>query len=324
MILRGRAMKKKKWLKYTIELSSILLIIDISASFYFYNMAIARNVKDFLQGNADLEVSAEALDVFLEGDWRTWVEEQPFETMEIKSHDGLKLAGYFLQAKEKTNKTVVFSHGYLGRGSDMGLYGQYFYENLGYNVFFADARGHGQSEGDYIGFGWHDRLDYLDWLDVLLEKLGPDTEFILHGVSMGAATVLMMSGENLPQQVKGIIADSPYSSVYELFAYQMKRMYNLPAAPILPTTSLVTKIKADYTLTEASALDQVKKATVPILYIHGNADTFVPTEMTKELFEQTKSKAEILLVDEAGHSESFVTAKEDYINKLNEFLQQVY
>ncbi|WP_369813158.1 alpha/beta hydrolase [Virgibacillus halodenitrificans] len=150
--------KKKRWLQVGISLITILLIIDIIAGVYFYNLAIERNVKDFLVGNSDLEVSAEAMDVFTEGDWRDWVRDQEFEQMEMTSYDGLKLKGYFLKAKKPTDKTIVLAHGYLGRATDMGLYGQYYYENLGYNIFMPDFRGHGQSEGDYIGFGWHDRL----------------------------------------------------------------------------------------------------------------------------------------------------------------------
>src|SRR5690625_4554262 len=118
-------MKRKRWMKIILGTLSVLLIIDIIASFYFYNLAIARNVKKFLQGNNDLEVSAEAMEVFLEGDWRTWVRDQPFEQWEMLTNNGLTLKGYFLEAKEPTNKTVVFAHGYLGQGSDMGLYGQY-------------------------------------------------------------------------------------------------------------------------------------------------------------------------------------------------------
>lgn len=299
-----------------------LIIIDIIASFYFYNLAIARNVKDFLQGNTDLEVSAEAMEVFLDGDWRTWVDQQEFEQYEMTSYDGLQLKGYYLPAKELTNKTVVFAHGYLGRARDMGLFGEYYYENLGYNIFTADARGHGASEGDYIGFGWHDRLDYVDWIQMIIEKEGPQAEIVLHGLSMGAATVLMTSGEDLPSNVKAIIADSPYTSVNELFAYQLKRMFHMPSFPVLNTTSLVTKIKAGYSLSEASALKQVGQTELPILYIHGEADTFVPTELTYELYNHTNSKAEMMTFEGAGHGEAFVIAKDRYIQKLNEFLEK--
>ncbi|WP_106498176.1 alpha/beta hydrolase [Lentibacillus sp. Marseille-P4043] len=315
-------MKGKKWPKISIGIIIILFIIDAVAGFFFYNLAIDRNQKDFLQDNTDLEVSAEAMDVFMKGDWRNWVSNQQFEEVEMTSYDGLALNGYFLPAKEPTNKTVILAHGYLGSGKDMGLYGQYYYEKLGYNLLMPDARGHGQSEGDYIGFGWHDRLDYVDWINLMVDKLGPDTEIVLHGVSMGAATVLMTSGEKLPANVKAIVSDSAYTSVKDMFAYQMKRMYHLPSFPILPTVSLVTDMRAGYSLSEASALDQVKKAEVPILYVHGNADTFVPTRMSKELYENTKSEAEIMTVDGAGHGESFVVDQDRYKEKLSSFLER--
>lgn len=314
-------MKRKKWLMISAALFAVLLIINVIASFFFYNLAIERNVKDFLQGNDDLVVSAEAMDEFLEGDWRDWTRDQTFEQMEITSFDDLTLQGYFLEAKEPTNKVVITAHGYLGNAFDMGLYGEHYYEDLGYHFFTADARGHGESDGDYIGFGWHDRLDYVQWIDAIIEKLGPDVEIVLHGLSMGGATVLMTSGEELPPQVKAIVADSPYSTVYDLFSYQLKRMFHLPSFPVLPTTSLVTKVKAGYSLTEASALDQVQKATVPILYVHGEEDTFVPTHLAEELYEETSSDAQIMTIPGAGHGEGFVIAKEAYLAKVHAFLE---
>ncbi|MFD1361328.1 alpha/beta hydrolase [Lentibacillus salinarum] len=315
-------MKRKRWLKIIIGIVSVALIIDIIASFYFYQLAIDRNQKDFLQGNEDLEVSAETMEELLEGDWRTWVDQQTFDEWEMTSDDGLELTGYFLEAEEPTNKVIVMAHGYLGNAMDMGLFGQYYYEQEGYNLFTADARGHGASGGDYIGFGWHDRLDYVDWIDKIIDTYGEDTEIILHGISMGAATVLMTAGEDLPDNVKAVIADSPYTSVNDLFAYQMDRMFHLPAFPFLPSTSVVTELRAGYSLKEASALKQVKKADVPILYIHGNADTFVPATMSQTLYENTKSEAQLMTVDNAGHGESFVVTKERYIDKLNTFLAE--
>lgn len=314
--------RKKRWLKIVGGLLIVLLIIEIGVGFFFYKLAIERNSKDFLTGNADLEVSAEAMDVFTQGDWRTWADEKDFELWEMESFDGNELQGYYLEAEEPTDKTVVFAHGYLGRARDMALFGEYYYEELDYNMFTADSRGHGLSEGDYIGFGWHDRLDYVDWIDRIIEELGEDTEIILHGVSMGAATVLMTAGEELPDNVKLVVADSPYSSVYDLFDYQLERMFHLPSFPILPTTGVVTEFMADYGLKEASAVEQVKKAEIPILYIHGDNDTFVPTEMTEELYENTKSEAELLIVPGASHGESIVLEREKYIDTLNQFLDK--
>lgn len=313
-------MNKKRWIKIGIFTVIVLLIIDIAASLFFYNLAIKRGPKEFLQGNSDLEVSDETMDVLLDGDWRKWDAEQDFEKMTMTSFDDLKLKGYFLEAKKPTNKIVVFAHGYLGRASDMSLYGQHYYEQLNYNMFTADSRGHGKSEGDYYGFGWHDRLDYVGWINQLVEKLGPDTEIVLHGLSMGAATVLMTSGEELPSNVKAVVADSPYTSVNDLFKYQLKRMFKLPAFPILNSMSAVTKLKAGYGLKEASALEQVEKTSIPILYIHGKDDTFVPTKLAINLYEHTNSEAELVTFEGANHGEAFVIEKDKYIKHLNDFL----
>ncbi|WP_231293218.1 alpha/beta hydrolase [Sporosarcina sp. P33] len=152
--------------------------------------------------------------------------------------------------------------------------------------------------------------------------MGPDTEVVYHGLSMGAATVLMASGEQLPKQVKASIADSPYQSVYRLFAYQLDRMFHLPAFPLLDNMSLLTNAKAGYSLREADALGAVRRATVPILYIHGQADTFVPTDMTKELYAMTKSETELILVDGANHGEAFVMERVAYKKTVAGFIHQ--
>ncbi|WP_068675622.1 alpha/beta hydrolase [Oceanobacillus sp. Castelsardo] len=313
---------KKIILRIVVGLFIIAIIINFVIGYYLYDLAIERNVKDFLNGNQDLQVSAQAMEEFTQGDWRDWVKAQDFREWEMKSYDGITLKGYFLPAKEPTNKTVVFAHGYLGRASDMGLFGQHYVEELGYNMFTADMRGHGESGGDYIGFGWHDRLDLIDWVNRVVDELGDDTEIVLHGLSMGAATVLMASGEELPDNVKAIVADSPYTSVNDLFAYQLDRMFKLPEFPILPTTGLITNIKAGYNIKEASALEQVKKAEVPILYIHGGSDTFVPTSMTKELLKNTKSEAELMIVDGANHGESIILERDKYLDTLTRFLDK--
>jgi fermentation-respiration switch protein FrsA (DUF1100 family) len=287
-------------------------------------LAVKRGPKDFLQNNADLEVSDQSMELYLNGDWIEWVKDQPFEHLTLTSRDGLELSGYYLPASQPTDKLVILTHGYLGNGKQMGLYGQHYHNELGYNIFMPDARGHGKSEGKYYGFGWPDRLDLIDWTYLLIKKLGQDTKVVYHGLSMGAATVLMASGEEeLPSQVEAIIADSPYQSVYQLFTYQMNRMFHLPAFPLLDSTSLLTKIRAGYSFREASAMTEVEKTDVPILYIHGEGDTFVPTEMAEELFQQTASHAELFLVPDANHGESYAIAGDAYLEKVELFLDRM-
>ena len=308
------------WKKLLFLFATVFLLIQIIGSFFFYELAIKRGPKEFLQNNADLEVSDQTMDLFLNGDWIDWVADQKFDHLTLTSRDGLKLSGYYLPASKPTDKLVILTHGYLGNAKQMGLYGQYYYNDLGYNIFMPDARGHGKSEGNYYGFGWPDRLDLIDWTHLLVKKLGSDTRVAYHGLSMGAATVLMASGEEVPRQVKAIIADSPYESVYQLFAYQMNRMFHLPAFPLLDGTSVLTKIRAGYSFREGNALKEVKKTNVPILYIHGKSDTFVPTEMTEDLYRQTSSHAELFLVPKANHGEAFALAGDEYKKKIEHFL----
>lgn len=314
-------MRMRKWGMTLAVIVIIFIAVNIGGSIYFYKLAIERGTKQFLQGNEDLQVSAETLEEFLEGDWIAWTKAQKFDELEMTSFDGIDLKGYYLAAEEPTNKTVVFAHGYLGRAFDMGLFGQYYYEQLGFNIFTPDLRGHGKSGGHYYGFGWHDRLDVIDWVEKIIEHNGPDTEIILHGLSMGAATVLMASGEELPKQVKAIVADSPYTSVYDLFAYQMERMFHLPDELFLPTTSFVTKIKANYSFKEASAIEQIKRANVPILLIHGGSDTFVPTTMTDRLYDAKGDAVEKVIFPNANHGESIVLHRKAYLETLTKFIE---
>ncbi|MFC0558236.1 alpha/beta hydrolase [Halalkalibacter alkalisediminis] len=162
------------------------LVFLTGASFYFYQVAIASTSKDFLSDNPDLEKSviAESMTA-MEEDPKAWISKQELETIEITSNDGLKLKGYFLKASKPTNKTIIIAHGYSGQAKDMGRYARFYYEKLGYHVLLPDARGHGKSDGNYIGFGWHERKDYLQWINVVIERVGEDSSIMLHGVSMG-------------------------------------------------------------------------------------------------------------------------------------------
>lgn len=312
---------KINWRKLLLLALIVFLAVQVIGSLFFYELAIKRGPKDFLQENADLEVADETMDLYLNGEWIDWVAEQNFERMTMTSRDGLELSGYYLPATVPTDKLVILTHGYLGNAKQMGLFGTFYYKDFGYNIFMPDARGHGKSEGDYYGFGWPDRLDLIDWTKVLVEKLGSDTEVVYHGLSMGAATVLMASGESdVPSQVKAIVADSPYESVYQLFSYQMNRMFHLPAFPLLDSTSLVTKFRAGYLFREASALKAIQKTQIPILYIHGKADTFVPVKMAIDLYSKTTSSSELFLVDKANHGESYALQPEAYEHKVQQFL----
>jgi fermentation-respiration switch protein FrsA (DUF1100 family) len=317
--------------------SLIILLLGalVAASYYFYNLAIKRNNKEFLSNNEDLvqisdnkkaneQAAATLTEVAqptpVEAVGVEWIEDQRYDTWTFTSEDGLVLVSYFLPAKESTNKTVILAHGYTSKGKDMGSFAKFYHERLGYNVLMPDDRGHGSSEGDYIGFGWPDRKDYLQWIGQVIKVVGDSAQIVLHGISMGGATVMMISGEHLPKQVKAVVEDCGYTSVHDQLLYQLKRMYKLPAFPILPATSLLTKIKAGYYFNEASALKQLEKNKLPMLFIHGSDDLFVPTEMVWRLYEACRSDKEMLIVEGAGHGMAYLIDKAAYEKKVIDFL----
>ena len=308
-------------MKKTIIIISIILALIIAgiigASFYFYNVAVKRADKDFLNSDPNLAVSTPQT---LQTEAKKWAGTVDFEEIGITSNDGLTLTGYYLPAEEKTNKTVIIAHGYAGHAIGMYAYAKYYHEALGYNVLMPDARGHGKSEGDYIGFGWHERKDYVQWVDYVLDRNGKDSKIALHGVSMGGATVMMTSGEELPKQVKAVVADCGYTSARDILSYQLGEMYSLPSFPLIQSTSLLTKIRAGYSFEEASALEQVKKTSLPIFFIHGKEDAFVPVEMVHKLYEAANGEKELYLVPGAEHGNAYDADPETYEKKVAEFL----
>ena len=202
-------MKKKKIIG--IAISSILVILILGLSFvgnYFYNLALNPDTpKDIVFGTPE-EAEATSGQV-LDSDIQWLLTESNYTDETLTSFDNLNLHAY----------KVFTVHGYTSEGINMSSYAKNYYD-IGYNVLIPDLRSHGLSEGDYIGMGWDDRLDIIDWINTILEY-NPNAEIVLHGVSMGAATVSMVSGEDLPSNVKAIVADCGYTSVWDEFAYQL-------------------------------------------------------------------------------------------------------
>jgi fermentation-respiration switch protein FrsA (DUF1100 family) len=250
-----------------------------------------------------------------------WYNKQDPEILNMMSYDGLKLTAKFIQNKAETGKAVILVHGFRNTGDDMGKLAEFYYEQ-GFDILLPDARGHGDSEGDYIGYGWHDRLDTIDWIDVLINKYD-ETNIMLHGNSMGAATVLMASGEQLPDEVKAIVSDSAYSTMKEELTHQLKHIYKLPAFPLLNVTSMITKIRAGYTFNEVSAIKQVKKNTLPLFIIHGDGDDLVPTKMANAIYDAAGGDKALWIVPGAGHTKAFDNVTAEFEERLTNFMESV-
>lgn len=243
----------------------------------------------------------------------------PHEDMYIKSADGLKLHGTYFPC-EGSKKVVICFHGYTSEGMNDYSTLAIFYMKNGYNLLLVDERAHGQSEGTYIGFGCLDRHDAKLWIEEMVKKLGEDCKILLHGDSMGGATVLMTTGLELPPQVKAAISDCAFTSAWEVFASVLKNTYHLPAFPLLQIANGMVRKRAGYELDECNAKNEVAKAKIPILFIHGEADTFVPCSMVHELHDACKSEKKLVIIEGAGHVESCYRDADLYEESIESFI----
>ena len=245
--------------------------------------------------------------------------EQPHEDVFCLSDDGLRLHATWFPGKDP-KKVVICFHGYTSQGMSDYVGLSDYYRRQGFGMLLVDERAHGDSEGEYIGFGCLDRQDAMGWIEWILNRCGEEIQILLHGTSMGGATVLMTSGLELPSQVIGIVSDCGFTSAKEVFTHVLHSMYHLPAFPMIQIASLVNKSKAGYGLNECNAAEEVKKATVPILLIHGDADTFVPCKMCEKIYENCASEKKMLIVEGAAHAESYYKDMEAYEEALSDFI----
>lgn len=314
-----------KAILYSLFVVLVVLIMGLGyAGNYFYNLALnPTSEKGFLDYDPDhgeiVLASAKTADngrlPNLDGE--KWFDETEHELWSLVSEDGLKLQGYYHMPEQSTDKWVVIVHGYMSEARNMGSDVKMFVDK-GYNALSVDLRGHGQSEGDYIGMGWDDRLDMLDWIDQIISRQA-ESQIVLFGVSMGGATVMMTSGEELPSQVRAIIEDCGYTSAKDEFIYHLKRLYNLPSFPIMNASGVITQMRAGYSIEDVSALEQISKNKTPTLFIHGDQDAFVPVDMVYELYEAAQSEKELLIVKGAGHAMSS-SAGNVYWDKVWQFM----
>lgn len=245
--------------------------------------------------------------------------ECPQEDLFITSEDGLKLhATYF--PSEGSKKVVICFHGYTSEGLNDYSTLAIFYMKHGYNLLLVDERAHGKSEGTYIGFGCLDRFDAKLWIQEMIKRHGEDCQILLHGDSMGGATVLMTTGLDLPVQVKAAISDCAFTSAWDVFSSVLKNMYHLPAFPLMQLSSQMVYKKAGYKLDECDARVEVAKAKIPVLFIHGDADTFVPCSMVYELYEACQTEKKLVVVEGAGHVESCYRDADLYEGAIEEFI----
>lgn len=249
--------------------------------------------------------------------WTKEIHSMPYTEHEVRSFDGLTLRGRYYEYEAGAPIELLF-HGYKGYAERDLSGGVERCFRLGRSVMLIDQRAAGRSDGHVISFGINERRDCQAWVDYAIEHFGSGVKLIIGGVSMGAATVMMAAGDPLPKNVIGVLADCGYTSVEEIIKKVVKEM-GLPVRIFYPFIKLGARIFGHFNLEETSPLEAMKKCTLPIVFVHGDTDAFVPYDMSVRLCEACASEKKTLItIKGAGHGLAFPVDRDGYVNALKE------
>ncbi len=294
-----------------------IILVSVLILFYFFCLAFVRRKEpDFEDMNCPQNKPIKPFcKTVSEG--ISYINSREFEWVYTLSFDGLRLAARYFD--NGSRKTMILFHGYRSAASRDFSCAVKMYTDFGFNILLVDQRSHGRSEGRLITFGVKESRDVLSWVEYVKEKFG--TEIItLGGMSMGATTVLLSAGLSLPQNVKCIIADSSFTSPADIIKKVGRSSFKINAAPFLPLFDLCCKIFGKFSILKANTVDAVKDSNLPILFVHGKADNFVPCDMSQSAYDSACDKCKILLVDDAGHGMGFLVDEESVKSELKTFL----
>lgn len=246
------------------------------------------------------------------------LERRECETIEIAAHDGVKLVGHW-RAPEHPKRVIIAMHGWRSSWSqDFGMIADFWYDN-GCAVLYAEQRGQGESGGDYMGFGLLERYDCRDWAAYINERVGGVLPLYLAGISMGATTVLMATGLELPDTVRGVLADCGFTSPSAIWRHVVEQNLHLPYVLYGAVASELCKRKIQFKSDEYTCIDALRDCHIPVLFIHGTDDKFVPVEMTYENYKACAAQKRLFIVPGADHGLSYLMDAEGYENAAKAF-----
>lgn len=281
-------------------------------------MAFVKNQKD---GIADLDPSINKSlekykDVINEGN--DFIKNKPHKWYYTTAFDGIKLAARYYDNSSK--RTIILFHGYRSSATHDFSCAVSMYYDFGFNVLLVDQRAHGRSDGKLITFGVKESDDVHSWISFLNAKFSPE-EIIISGISMGATTVLLSLKKPLPDNIKGVIADCGFTSPVDIIKNVAKRNFKINAGFFIPFLDFFCKIFGKFSIRNISTVDTVKDSKIPIMFIHGEKDDFVPCEMSKLAYKSCGEKGSIVLSEEAGHGISFLIDTEMVVIEIYKFLK---
>ncbi len=261
----------------------------------------------------------------IQAEGRVWARSAAgFRSAAIRSVDGLRLWAAMVPAPQESHRWAICMHGYYDTYEAMGAIGLHYHQ-AGWNVLMPDQRGHGKSEGDYVGWGYDERLDLLGWINYVVRR-DPDAEIVLHGVSMGGATVLMVTGGVLPRQVKAAVSDCAYTSIEAQMCHIAPSFvkhalpFPVPVSALFSALRRTTQRRAGYDLRDVVPVEAVTRSRTPTLFIHGVEDDFVPSEMMNKLYQAARCPKSFLWMPDAGHALSVGTHPDLYWTAVDTFL----
>lgn len=249
------------------------------------------------------------------------LEAVPYEEVSCQSRDGLLLKGRYYKAdkEEERNLCAILFHGYRSSAVRDFAGGAKEMISMGIPTILIDERGQGKSEGRCVTFGAMERYDVLSWAEKAVEMFGRDVEIYLYGISMGGAAVLLSSGLPLPENVKGIVADCPFSSAKDIICTVVRGMH-LNDRLLYPLIFQAAYLFGHFSLNNTNVKEAVKKATVPILIVHGEDDRFVPVEESREIQKASPERVDLETFPMAGHGISYILDLERYIQLIHRFM----
>jgi hypothetical protein len=243
------------------------------------------------------------------------------EKVVITAFDSIRLTAYYRAASAPTHKYVIAMHGYHGNPYEMAHFAFHIQRSHGFNILVPAQRSHGESEGRHTTMGFKEKFDLKSWIEYLVAK-DKDAEILLFGISMGSATVTGTSNLGLPKNVKAIIADCGYSSCEAEFRHEIKAFMHLPPFPFLNIASLLCRIQHGFFYKDVDSISAVRESKIPTLFIHGDADTFVPFRMLDEIYEAAACPKEKLVIHGAKHAKSEMTDSATYWKAVDGFLSR--
>ena len=301
--------KKRALLSIIAIIAVLFIIVNLCASGFFSFVIFKKNgwekFEEYSYGN-QLNVSSE------------WISAKS-EKVEIKNADGKMISAMEIKNEHISNSYIVICHQYGGSPETMEEYAKHFYD-IGFNIILPYMRGHGKSSYNNISLGWEDRLDIADWIEYIIEK-DPKSKIALFGVSLGANAVALSASEELPENVRLIIADSCYTSIDELIKEFIKNETSVSSFLTVNFTSSFSKNKIGETFKNADTIVKVRNIELPIMFINGENDTVVPPLLSKKLYENCEAEGvEEVIIENGTHGRNLKADKESYWANVDAFI----